>query len=604
MQNHKLRNIAIIAHVDHGKTTLVDQILKQAMLFRKAEDFHDCFLDSNDLERERGITILSKNVSVQYKGTKINIIDTPGHSDFAGQVERVLKMADGALLLVDAADGPMPQTRFVLHKALELGLQCLVIINKVDKKDARPDTVYDKIFDLFVELEATNKQLDFTVLYASGREGWASLTLDGARDSIVPLMDAILEHIPAPKMLEGPVQMQVTTIQHSDYVGRTGIGRVFRGTLDLKVPMCHIKRDGSSKPAQLKQLFTFDGLGRNSVDSISCGDLCAIVGIPDIDIGDTIADLEHPDALPPIHIDEPTISMIFRINDSPFFGRDGKYVTSRHLRERLLLEAERDVALRVEEAGGEAFNVSGRGVLHLSILIENMRREGFEMSVSQPRVILKDNNGQKEEPIEVLTVDVPTIYAGKIIELVGMRRGSLVRVDQHGLRTLQEFHIPTRGTIGLRSKLLTVSAGEAIISQCFIHYAPFAGEINQRNKGSMISMGNGKAVAFACDGMQARGFLFVDPGEECYEGMIVGEHCLDTDLIVNIQKAKEMTNIRAAGCDRNLVIAPSVRLSLEQAIEYIAEDELVEITPKYIRLRKRLLREFERKRVRRQAPEA
>jgi GTP-binding protein len=494
----------------------------------------------------------------------------------------------------------MPQTRFVLHKALELGLQCLVIINKIDKKDARPDAVYDLIFDLFVELDATNKQLDFTVLYASGRDGWASLTLNGARDSIVPLMDAILEHIPAPKMLEGPVQMQVTTIQHSDYVGRTGIGRVFRGTLDLKVPMCHIRRDGTVKPAQLKQLFTFDGLGRNSVENIDCGDLCAIVGIPDIDIGDTLADLEHPDALPPIHMDEPTISMIFRINDSPFFGRDGKYVTSRHLRERLLLEAERDVALRVEEAGGEAFNISGRGVLHLSILMENMRREGFEMTVSKPQVILKDNNGQKEEPFEVLTVDVPEKFAGKIIELVGMRRGTLVRIDQHGPRTLQEFHIPTRGTIGLRSKLLTVSAGEAIISHCFDHYGPFAGEINQRNKGSMISMANGKAVAFACDGLQARGFLFVDPGEECYEGMIVGEHCLDSDLVVNIQKAKEMTNMRAAGSDRNLVIAPSVRLSLEQAIEYIADDELVEVTPKFIRLRKRLLKEFERKRVRRQ----
>jgi GTP-binding protein len=600
MPNAKLRNIAIIAHVDHGKTTLVDQILKQALLFRKAEDFHDCFLDSNDLERERGITILSKNVSVLYKDTKINIIDTPGHSDFAGQVERVLKMADGALLLVDAADGPMPQTRFVLHKALELGMQCLVIINKVDKKDARPDAVYDMIFDLFVELEATNKQLDFTVLYASGREGWATLTLNGERNSIVPLMDAILEHIPAPKRHKGPAQMQVTTIQHSDYVGRTGIGRVFRGTLDLKTPMCHITRNGTTKPAQLKQLFTFDGLGRNSVDSIVCGDLCAIVGIPDIDIGDTLADLEHPEALPPIHIDEPTISMIFRINDSPFFGRDGKFVTSRHLRERLLLEAERDVALRVEEAGGEAFNISGRGVLHLSILMENMRREGFEMTVSRPHVIMHDNNGQKEEPIETLTVDSPEGCAGKIIELVGMRRGTLVRVDQHGVRTLQEFHIPTRGTIGLRSKLLTVSAGEAIISHCFIHYGPYTGEINQRNKGSMISKANGKAVAFACDGLQARGFLFVDPGEECYEGMIVGEHCLDTDLVVNIQKAKEMTNIRAAGCDRNLVIAPSVRLSLEQAIEYIADDELVEITPKYVRLRKRLLKEFERKRTRRQ----
>ncbi|MEI6516830.1 MAG: translational GTPase TypA [bacterium] len=600
MQNHKLRNIAIIAHVDHGKTTLVDQILKQALLFRKAEDFHDCFLDSNDLERERGITILSKNVSVLYKDTKINIIDTPGHSDFAGQVERVLKMADGALLLVDAADGPMPQTRFVLKKALELGLQCLVIINKVDKKDARPTVVYDMVWDLFVELEATNKQLDFTVLYASGRDGWASLTLDGARDSIVPLMDAILEHIPAASVMEGPVQMQVTTIQHSDYVGRTGIGRVFRGTLDLKTPMCHIKRDGTSKPVQLKQLFTFDGLGRNSCDSITCGDLCAVVGIPDIDIGDTLAALECPEALPPIHIDEPTISMLFRINDSPFFGREGKFVTSRHLRARLLLEAERDVAIRVEESSGDSFNVSGRGVLHLSILMENMRREGFEMTVAQPRVIMRDNNGVKEEPIETLTVDVPEIYAGKVIELVGMRRGTLVRIDQNGPRVLQEFTIPTRGTIGFRSKVLTSSAGEAIVSHCFSHYAPYAGDINQRNKGSMISMANGKAIAFACDGLQSRGFLFVDPGEECYEGMIVGEHCNDTDLVVNIQKSKELTNMRAGSSDRKMVIAPSVRMSLEQSVEYIADDELVEITPKSVRLRKRLLKEFERKRVRRQ----
>ncbi len=600
MQNHKLRNIAIIAHVDHGKTTLVDQILKQALLFRKAEDFHDCFLDSNDLERERGITILSKNVSVLYKDTKINIIDTPGHSDFAGQVERVLKMADGALLLVDAADGPMPQTRFVLKKALELGLQCLVIINKVDKKDARPTAVYDMIWDLFVELEATNKQLDFTVLYASGRDGWASLTLDGARDSIVPLMDAILEHIPAASIMDGPVQMQVTTIQHSDYVGRTGIGRVFRGTLDLKTPMCHIKRDGTAKPVQLKQLFTFDGLGRNSCDSITCGDLCAVVGIPDIDIGDTLAALECPEALPPIHIDEPTISMLFRINDSPFFGKEGKFVTSRHLRARLLLEAERDVAIRVEESSGDSFNVSGRGVLHLSILMENMRREGFEMTVAQPRVIMKDNNGVKEEPIESLTVDVPEIYAGKVIELVGMRRGTLVRIDQNGPRVLQEFTIPTRGTIGFRSKVLTISAGEAIVSHCFSHYAPYAGDINQRNKGSMISMANGKAIAFACDGLQSRGFLFVDPGEECYEGMIVGEHCNDTDLVVNIQKSKELTNMRAGSSDRKMVIAPSVRMSLEQSVEYIADDELVEITPKSVRLRKRLLKEFERKRVRRQ----
>ena len=598
-QNQAIRNIAIIAHVDHGKTTLVDQILKQCNLFPKSEDFHDCFLDSNDLERERGITILSKNVSVRYRNTKINIIDTPGHSDFAGQVERVLKMADGALLLVDAADGPMPQTRFVLHKALQLGLQCLVIINKVDKKDARPDIVHDRIFDLFAELGASDLQLDFPMLYASGRDGWASTTLEGERNSIIPLMDAILDRIPHPALSNGPVQMQVTSIQHSDYVGRTGIGRVYRGNLNLTDPVCHISRKGETRQVQLKQLFTFEGLDRASVDTVVCGDICAVVGIPDIDIGDTIAAAEQLEALPPLNIDEPTLSMLFRINDSPFFGRDGKYVTSRHLRERLLQEPQRDVALHVEEIGGETFKVSGRGVLHLSILIENMRREGFEMTVSQPHVICRDHNGVKEEPIEVLTVDVPTIYAGKIVELVGMRRGILVHVENHGAWTLQEFHITTRGLIGLRSKLLTVSAGEAIISHCFLHYAPFAGDLPQRTKGVMISMANGKSASFAIDGLQARGLLFVDPGEECYEGMIVGEHCLDMDMVVNIQKAKEMTNIRAAGKDRNLEYAPAVRLSLEQSIEYINDDELVEITPKFIRLRKRLLRELERKRQRR-----
>jgi GTP-binding protein len=601
MPNQALRNIAIIAHVDHGKTTLVDEILKQSKLFQKKEEFRECFLDSNDLERERGITILSKNVSVQYRGIKINVIDTPGHSDFSGQVERVLNLADGALLLVDAADGPMPQTRFVLAKALELGLKCLVILNKIDRPDARPAAVHDKVFDLFVELNASAAQLDFPMLYASGREGWASTTLEGARTSILPLMDAILEHIPAPRVQDGPVQMQVASIEHSDYVGRTGIGRVYRGSLDLKSPVVHIKRTGETVPVQLKQLSVFEGLGRRSVDSVPCGDLCAVVGIPDIDIGDTLADAEHPEALPAIHMDEPTLSMIFRINDSPFFGRDGTYVTSRHLRQRLLLEVQRDVALRVEELGDETFKVSGRGVLHLSILIENMRREGFELTVAQPQVIYKEVNGVKCEPFELLTVDVPDAYAGKVIELVGMRRGELVRVDQQGVRKLQEFHIPTRGTIGLRSKLLTVTAGEAILYHSFIHYAPVVGEFSGRNKGAMISMGNGKAAPFAVDNLQSRGFFFVDPGEECYEGMVVGEHCLDSDLVVNIQKVKPFTNIRAAGRDRNTNIAPAVTLSLEEAIEYITEDELVEVTPRHIRLRKRLLREFERKRVRRQA---
>jgi len=600
MPTQELRNIAIIAHVDHGKTTLVDEILKQARLFRDNDKMRECFLDSNDLERERGITILAKNVSIEYRGVKINIIDTPGHSDFAGQVERVLKLADGALLLVDAADGPMPQTRFVLHKALQLGLKCLVIINKLDKPDARPDAVHDQIFDLFAELEASHEQLDFPMLYASGREGWAARTLDGERTSILPLMDAILEHIPAPTIQDGPVQMQVMTLDYSDYVGRIGIGRVYRGCLDLKTPVCHITRSGEVKPAELKQLFTFAGLGRSEVDRIPCGDLCAVVGIADIDIGDTLADAEHPEALPAISIDEPTMSMIFRTNDSPFFGQDGKYVSSRHLRERLLREAERDVALRIEDLSGEAFKVSGRGVLHLSILIENMRREGYEMTVSPPQVIYKERNGEKEEPIEILIVDVPEIHAGKVMELVGARRGTLVRVSQHGGRKVHEFHIPTRGTIGLRSKLLTVTAGEAIITHRFIHYGPFAGNFTQRSKGAMISMANGKAVAYAIDGLQLRGFLFIAPGEECYEGMMVGEHCLDTDLVVNVQKGKQLTNIRAAGCDRNLNIAPPVRMTLEESLEFVDDDELVEVTPRFVRLRKKLLTEHLRKRQRRQ----
>jgi GTP-binding protein len=599
MPNRELRNIAIIAHVDHGKTTLVDAILKQSKLFAKIEEFRECFLDSNDLERERGITILAKNVSVQYRDVKINIIDTPGHSDFGGQVERVLNLADGALLLVDAADGPMPQTRFVLAKALELGLKCVVVLNKIDKQDARPHVVLDKVFDLFVELEASARQLDFPVLYASGREGWASASLDGERTSMAPLMDAILEHVPAPPLHEGPVQMQVASIEHSDYVGRTGIGRVYRGTLDMKTPVVRLTRDGAVHPAQIKQLLVFEGLGRASVDSVQCGDLCAVVGLDGIDISDTLTDAEHPQPLPAIHMDEPTLSMIFRINDSPFFGQDGTYVTSRHLRQRLLLEAKRDVALRVEEMGDETFKVSGRGVLHLSILIENMRREGFELTVAQPHVIYKEINGEKHEPIELLIVDAPESCAGKVIELVGMRRGELVRVEQQGIRKVQEFHIPTRGTIGLRSKLLTVTAGEAILSHAFIHYAPASTGFSQRNKGALISMANGKAVAFAVDGLQSRGFLFVEPGEECYEGMIVGEHCLDTDLVVNIQKCKMLTNIRAAGRDRNLEIAPPVKFTLEEAIEYIDDDELVEVTPKHIRLRKRLLTEYERKCVRR-----
>ena len=602
MRNEKIRNVAIIAHVDHGKTTLVDQIIKKSHLLRDNEEFQECMLDSNDLERERGITILSKNISVEYRGVKINVIDTPGHSDFGGQVERVLNLADGVLLLVDAAEGPMPQTRFVLDKALELNLKPVVVINKADKPDARCDAVHDMVFDLFVELEANDEQLDFPMIYASGRDGWADLEIDGPRNSILPLMDAIVDHIPGPPIKEGPVQMQTTTLDYSDYVGRIGIGRVYRGTLDLKTPLSIIKRDGSVKPAKLKELHTFEGLGRVKTDSIPCGDLCAIVGITDIDISDTIADAEHPDALPLIALDEPTLSMTFRVNDSPFFGQDGKLVTSRQIRERLFKEMERDVALHVEEMAGDSFIVSGRGVLHLSILIETMRREGFELTIAPPRVIFQTHHGKKEEPIEILNVDVPDEYAGKAIELIGQRRGEMVRMDQHGVRKMLAFHIPTRGLIGLRSKLMTATAGEAIVSHRFVHYGPFTGEIATRNNGVLLSMGSGLSVAFAIDGLQQRGTFFVDPGEDCYEGMIVAEHCIDKDLPVNIQKAKQLTNMRASGSDRAMKIAPAQKKSLEEALEYIAMDELVEVTPNHIRLRKRYLTENERKRMARTTP--
>ncbi len=593
-----IRNIAIIAHVDHGKTTLVDQILKQAHIFRQNQEVAECFLDSNDIERERGITILSKNISIEYKGVKINVIDTPGHSDFGGQVERVLKLADGVLLLVDAAEGPMPQTRFVLGKALQLNLRPIVVINKIDKPDARPQVIHDKVFDLFCELDATDEQLDFPLLFASGRDGWCVRNLNDPRESILPLMDAILEYIPAPEKIEGPVQTQVATLDYSEYVGRIGIGRVYRGTLELGKPLTLIKRDGSTQPANIKQLFTFAGLERKETDKVECGDLCAIVGIEGIDISDTIADAEHPEAMPPIAVDEPTISMLFRVNDSPLFGKDGKYISSRHLRERLYNEMERDVALRVEDYSGDAFKVSGRGVLHLSILIENMRREGYELSVAKPHVIFKDIDGVRNEPIERLTVDVPDEYAGKIIELVGQRRGELRSMESRGARQQLEFMIPTRGLIGLRSRALTVSGGEAVVASQFSHYEPYKGEIPTRQNGVMISMGNGRAVPYAIDGLQQRGTFFIEPNVETYEGMIVGEHCKEGDLMVNVQRAKQLTNLRAAGSDRNMKIAPALVMSLEQALEYIDDDELLEVTPKNIRMRKILLTELERRRNR------
>lgn len=594
----ELRNIAIIAHVDHGKTTLVDQIMRQVKLFRENEVVAECFLDSNDLERERGITILAKNISIDYRNTKINVIDTPGHSDFGGQVERVLKLADGVILLVDSAEGPMPQTRFVLDKALRLNLRPVVVINKIDKPDARPDAVHSKVFDLFCELNASDEQLDFPLLYASGRDGWAVRNLDDPRDSITPLLDAIIDFVPAPRQLDGPVQCQVATLDYSNFVGRIGIGRVYRGTLDVRKPLVIVKRDGSVKNTQVKQLFTFEGLGRKEAAVVECGDLCAIVGVSDIDISDTVCDAEHPEAMPAIAIDEPTISMMFRINDSPFFGKEGKYVGSRQLRERLFKEVERDVALRVEDVNGEAFKVSGRGVLHLAILIETMRREGYEFAVAKPQVICKMIDGVKNEPIEQLSVDVPSEFAGKIIEIVGQRRGELIQMESRGVRQLIEFFIPTRGLIGLRSRALTASQGEAIVSHLFDHYEPFKGAIPSRSNGTLVSMAQGKAIPFAIDGLQQRGEFFIDPGMDCYEGMIVGEHCKDGDLVVNVQRAKQLTNMRAAGSDRNMKIAPARKMSLEQALEYIEDDELVEVTPLNIRLRKLFLTELDRRRNR------
>ncbi|MGE4301755.1 MAG: translational GTPase TypA [Victivallaceae bacterium] len=594
----EVRNIAIIAHVDHGKTTLVDQILKQAQVFRQNQEVAECFLDNNDIERERGITILAKNISVRYKDVKINVIDTPGHSDFGGQVERVLKLADGVLLLVDAAEGPMPQTRFVLGKALALNLRPIVVINKIDKPDARPQVIVNKVFDLFCDLDASEEQLDFPVLYASGRDGWCVRDLSDPRDSILPLMDAILDYIPTPPMVDGPVQAQIATLDYSTYVGRIGIGRVYRGTLKTNQQLSIIKRDGSVTPANIKQLFTFEGIGRQETDHVDCGDICAVVGILDIDISDTITHPEHQEQMPVIAVDEPTISMLFRVNDSPLFGKDGKLISSRHIRERLLLEAERDVALRVEPFGNDAFKVSGRGVLHLSILIENMRREGYELSVARPHVIFKTIDDIRQEPIERLTVDVPDEYAGKIIELVGQRRGEMQHMESRGSRQMIDFLVPTRGLIGLRSRALTLSGGEAVVASQFSHYEPYKGDIPSRQNGVLISMFAGKSEAYAIDALQQRGTFFVEPNAECYEGMILGEHCKDGDLMVNVQRAKQLTNMRASGSDRNLKIIPATMMSLEQALEYIDDDEFLEVTPRHLRMRKILLSDLDRRRHR------
>ncbi len=593
----EIRNIAIIAHVDHGKTTLVDQLLKQCHIFRQNQVVRERFLDSNDLERERGITILSKNISIPYKEAKINLIDTPGHADFGGEVERVLKMADGVLLLVDSFEGPMPQTRFVLEKALRLHLKPILVINKMDRPDSRPDEVLDEVYDLFIELGADEEQLEFPVIYASAREGWAVSDPTDTRSNMTALLDSMLEHIPAPRQLNSFTQIQITSLDYNDYVGRIGIGRVYRGLLDINDSLSIIKRDGSVRQISPKQLFVFEGLERRKVSQVECGDICAIVGIEDIDIGDTLADSEHPEPLPVISIDEPTISMTFTVNNSPFYGKEGKYVTSRHLRERLFKELQQNVALRLQETGSpDTYKVSGRGILHLSILIENMRREGYELQVGQPKVIYKEIHGRKAEPIEILVVDVPTEYSGKVIEIVGQRRAELMKMEPKGNVQHLEFHIPSRGLMGLRNKILTATSGEAVMHHQFYQYEFFKGAIIHRQTGVLISMADGPATGYAIDSLQDRGRFFIDPGEAIYRGQIVGEQNKENDIEVNVQREKKLTNMRAAGSDKAIRIIPAVKFSLEEALEFINEDELVEITPKSIRMRKMHLDPNERKR--------
>jgi len=582
-----IRNIAIIAHVDHGKTTLVDELLKQSKIFRKNQVVQDCFLDSNDLERERGITILAKNISIPYKDFKINLIDTPGHADFGGEVERVLKMADGVLLLVDSFEGPMPQTRFVLEKALNLHLKPIVVINKIDRPDNRPLEVLDEIYDLFIDLDATEDQLDFKYVYASGRNGWAVKKLTDEPVDLTPLLDRIITNIPQPELLEGDTQMQVTSIDYSEYVGRIGIGRVFRGTLKRSEPLSIIKRDGSIRKISVKQLFTFEGLGRLEVDEVQTGDICAIVGVENIDIGDTIAGGETPEPMPIIAIDEPTMSLNFTVNTSPFYGKEGKYVTSRHLRDRLYKELEQNVALHVEETGSpDTYKVSGRGILHLSILMENMRREGYEFAVGAPKVIYKEINGKKAEPIETLVVDVPQELTGKVIEIVGNKRGEMTKMEPKGSLTKLEFHIPARGLMGLRNRILTATFGEGTMHHRFYQYEYFKGSIAHRQAGVLIAMHEGTSTTYAINSLQDRGKFFVEPGEIVYQGQIVGEYNKENDIEVHINREKKMSNMRSSGADKAAKIVPALKFTLEESLEYIKEDELIEITPKSIRMRK------------------
>jgi GTP-binding protein len=594
----KIRNIAIIAHVDHGKTTLVDKMLLAGHLFRENENAGELIMDNNDLERERGITILAKNVSIDYNGYKINIIDTPGHSDFGGEVERVLNMADGVLLLVDAFEGPMPQTRFVLQKALQIGLKPIVVINKVDKPNCRPDEVHEMVFDLMFNLDATEEQLDFHTIYGSAKNGWMSEDWKNETDSIVPLLDAIIEYIPEPVCLEGTPQMLITSLDYSSYVGRIAVGRVHRGTLREGMDVNLVKRDGKAIKSRIKELHTFTGLGRTRTTEVSSGDICALVGIEGFEIGDSIADLLNPEPLVPIAIDEPTMSMVFTINTSPFFGKEGKFVTSRHIHDRLIKELDKNLALRVEKnMDSDIWNVFGRGVLHLSVLIETMRREGYELQVGQPQVIFKEIDGVRCEPIEQLTINLPEECSGKIIEMVAIRKGEMLSMEVMNDRIQLEFMIPSRGIIGLRNSVLTASAGEAIMSHRFAEYQPYKGDIEKRTNGSIIAMESGTAFAYAIDKLQDRGRFFIFPQDEIYAGQVVGESAKEGDMVVNVTKSKKLTNMRASGADDKAKLIPPVVFSLEEALEYIKEDEYVEITPQSIRLRKIYLDENERKRM-------
>ena len=592
-----IRNIAIIAHVDHGKTTLVDRMIYQANLVRKPEDLGNLILDNNDLERERGITILAKNVSVTYKGVKINIIDTPGHSDFGGEVERVLNMADGVLLLVDAFEGCMPQTRFVLNKAIDMGKKPIVVINKVDKPNCRPDEVQEEVFELMFNLGANEDQLEFKTIYGSAKQGWMSKDWKQPTSDISALLDTILEEIPAPAVVEGTPQMLVSSLEYSPYVGRIAVGRITRGSLKTGMPVSLCKRYDMVEKSKIKQLMVFEGLGKANVDEVQCGDICAVVGIEGFEIGDTIADIENPEALPPIAVDEPTMSMLFMINNSPFFGKDGKFVTSRHIKERLEKELEKNLALRVKPGiNADSFVVYGRGVLHLSVLIETMRREGFELQVGQPKVLDKTINGQRCEPIEELSIEVPEQFVGAAIELSTRRKGALIRMEPRGDRTLLEFEIPTRGLMGLRSNLLTATQGEAVVAHRFKDYQPYKGDIEMRTNGSLVSLETGEAIAYSMNKLLDRGRFFVEPGEEIYGGQVVGEHTRDRDLNINICKTKKLTNVRASGSDEKVVLPPAIKFSLEEALEYIQEDELVEITPNHMRMRKIQLDPLDRKR--------